>query len=220
MLRQLARTWPASNKWRDAHYLHELMGHRLVPIEIGQTYTDETWSQRLMLFSEFYRDFVATAEERPAATVGYLAQTQLLEHVPQLMRDILVPDYCYMGGGGGGGGSGVEVNAWFGPEGTVSPLHTDRRHNIFVQLVGSKVVLLFDAQQDSAHLYPHGKGLVTNTSQVDAAAPDLVQFPLFAETTTGCMTTLSPGDALFIPKGMWHYVKSLQPSWSLSFWFD
>jgi ribosomal protein L16 Arg81 hydroxylase len=34
------------------------------------------------------------------------------------------------------------------------------------------------------------------------------------------LAIVEPGDGLFIPRMCWHYVTSLQPSWSLSFWFD
>ena len=30
---------------------------------------------------------------------------------------------------------------------------------------------------------------------------------------------LGPGDALFIPHGHWHYVRSLETSLSVNFWF-
>ena len=94
-----------------------------------------------------------------------------MEQIPQLLRDVIVPDYCCMGDAGA-----TDINVWFGPEGTVSPLHTDPRHNVFVQLAGSKVVLLYGAEE-TANLYPTPEGLTTNTSQVDAAAPDLERFP-------------------------------------------
>jgi lysine-specific demethylase 8 len=195
VLRGLAFSWPAITRWSDASYLHSALGHRLVPVEIGKTYMDDNWGQRLMLFSEFYHDYVA-AEDRAHRPPGYLAQTRLLEQVPQLLRDVVVPDYCCMAEEGA---PAPELNVWFGPEGTVSPLHTDPRHNVFVQLAGSKVVLLFEAT-DTENLYPTPEGLTTNTSQVDAAAPDLERFPNFALATSGTVTVLRPGDALFIPR--------------------
>ena len=31
---------------------------------------------------------------------------------------------------------------------------------------------------------------------------------------------LGPGECLYLPPGWWHYVKSLSPSFSVSFWFN
>ena len=35
-----------------------------------------------------------------------------------------------------------EVNAWIGPKGTISSLHTDNKHNIFTQIKGEKLFKL------------------------------------------------------------------------------
>jgi lysine-specific demethylase 8 len=60
----------------------------------------------------------------------YLAQHQLFEQVPALAADIVTPDYCSLGERGGVSA----VNAWFGPAGTVTPLHQDPEHNLLAQV--------------------------------------------------------------------------------------
>lgn len=91
------------------------------------------------------------------------------------------------------------VNAWIGPAGTVTPLHTDPHHNMFVQVVGYKYFQLFSPTETS-RMYPHESGLTTNSSRVDAEAPDDKLFPLF-KAATGLQFFVQPGQALYIPPG-------------------
>lgn len=54
--------------------------------------------------------------------------------------------------------------------------------------------------------------------QVDLDGPDLLNFPEF-EKASGMEYILEEGDMLYIPPKWWHYVKSLSPSFSVSFWW-
>lgn len=56
--------------------------------------------------------------------------------INELRKDILIPDYCFCGGG-----ELQSLNAWFGPAGTVTPLHHDPHHNILAQVSSSFLCL-------------------------------------------------------------------------------
>eukprot|EP00892_Ulva_mutabilis_P009038 jgi/Ulvmu1/6506/UM003_0139.1 len=142
----------------------------------------------------------------------YMAQHPLFEQVPALRCDIMVPEYCALGDG-----DIKSINAWIGPAGTVTPLHTDPHHNLFVQVVGCKYIQIYPPE-DTPFMYPHEAGLTTNSSRVDARDPDTANFPLFARTR-GYQCIIRPGEALYLPPGWWHYVESLTPSVSVSFWW-
>ena len=206
--------WPAfgERKW-SLNYIKAVAGCRTVPIELGSKYTDDSWSQKLLTIQEFVETYI---ENKNVDTpVGYLAQHQLFDQIPELQKDISVPTYCSLTSDEADE-EDVDINAWFGPQGTVSPLHHDPKHNLLAQVVGSKYIKLY-SQDQTEYLYPH-EGLLSNTSQVDVENVDLQKFPKF-EKARSLECILGPGDLLYIPPKCWHYVRSLEISFSVSFWW-
>ena len=206
--------WPAfgERKW-SLNYIKAVAGCRTVPIELGSKYTDDSWSQKLLTIQEFVKTYI---ENKNADTpVGYLAQHQLFDQIPELQKDISVPTYCSLTSDEADE-EDVDINAWFGPQGTVSPLHHDPKHNLLAQVVGTKYIKLY-SQDQTEYLYPH-EGLLSNTSQVDVENVDLQKFPKF-EKARSLECILGPGDLLYIPPKCWHYVRSLEISFSVSFWW-
>ena len=107
--------WPAlsaTRSWSSREYWDERTfgGRRLVPVEIGRSYTDEGWGQRIMPFGDFVRKYIWRGQREVAHEVtsaeteddaeggdqtGYLAQHDLLAQITALRNDICIPDYCY-----------------------------------------------------------------------------------------------------------------------------
>lgn len=209
----------------------------------------------------------AKGQSSDTRQTGYLAQHDLFAQIPSLRSDISIPDYCYSDPPPLNTVDSLStksvpkledplLNAWFGPAGTISPLHTDPYHNILAQVVGYKYIRLYPPKEYK-RLYPRKideNGVdMSNTSSVDLDEalrhyPGLSfwkesevedkdeegqskevedvnreyfeeQFPCFkeAEYVEGI---LAPGECLYIPVGWWHYVRSLTPSFSVSFWFN
>ena len=209
--------WPAmgARRW-NINYLQNVAGSRTVPVEIGDKYTSETWTQTLMTVNNFIEKYITDRTQ-----MGYLAQHQLFEQIPELKKDIFVPDYCYLsetddGDDSCGDTPPVLMNAWFGPKGTVSPLHHDPYQNLLAQVMGSKYIRLYE--KESPFMYANVDSILDNTSQVDLEAIDLEEFPRFHENMYHeCI--LNEGEMLFIPFKWWHFVKSLSTSFSVSFWW-
>lgn len=168
-------------------------------------------------------------------------------------------------GGGDGGGvdtGGVESNVWLGPEGTVTPLHTDRDHNVLVQVMGHKYVRLYVPTAKCRELMkPQHRRPNTASWDLDGFekrrwARSVLRSATGADNdgddydvSTECYwwhgsdgvsiddlnkwlqddpefgkleyveTVLGPGEGLYIPSGWWHYVRSLDASGSVNYWF-
>lgn len=123
----------------------------------------------------------------------------------------MIPEFCCLGET-----SEPDINAWFGPSGTVSPLHQDPKSNILCQVVGRKYVKLCDPKYTDS-VYPH-EGMLSNTSQINAENIDFTKHPAASETVF-IHEVLAPGEMLYIPLKYWHYIRSLDLSFSVSFWW-
>ncbi|KAK3398608.1 Clavaminate synthase-like protein [Sordaria brevicollis] len=194
----LADHWPAvtTHPWNKPAYLmsRTLSGRRLVPVEIGRSYVDEGWGQKIISFGEFLSKYIdssipftpsssdvspflsssSAVHPEPASSdqlleekkkqIAYLAQHPLFLQLPRLRSDILIPDLCYTApplhptdpSQDQPEVDSPQLNAWFGPPGTITPLHTDPYHNLLVQVVGRKYVRLYGPEK-TRKMRPRGK---------------------------------------------------------------
>lgn len=108
---------------------------------------------------------------------------------------------------------------WFGPSNTISPIHYDKKENFLCQVLGYKQITLV-CPEHTEFLYPFEGDMLHNTSQLDLSQPiDFERFPL-AQRASFRDLLIAPGQTLFIPYGWWHFVRSLTPSISVSFWWN
>jgi len=208
--------WPALHKWLDLNYLLQVAGNRTVPIEIGSNYASDEWSQQLVRIRDFLRRQFGGDRSKSPQDIEYLAQHELFSQIPALKGDISIPDYCSISKEDPQGA--VDIKAWLGPAGTISPMHYDPKHNLLCQVFGSKRIILA-APEDIENLYPHESEFLANTSQIDVSQLDLETYPL-VEKVKFYHLLLQPGDCLYMPPKWWHYVRSEAPSFSVSFWWE
>ncbi|CAM9489501.1 unnamed protein product, partial [Ectocarpus fasciculatus] len=225
-------SWPALQRWASMSYLKKAAAARLVPVETydskdsTQTYLSESWQQQVMSVGDFIDQYVLSGQSglpSESGDAGYLAQHPLFDQIPVLRKDISVPQYCTAQTTEDTNApetvehhSDPLISAWLGPKGTVSPLHNDPYHNLLCQVVGSKYVRLY-SHQHTGRLYAR-EGPVCNNSYVDIDNVNSDAHPRFRDTPC-FQCVLAPGEMLYIPRHFWHYVRSLETSFSVSFWY-
>jgi hypothetical protein len=112
----------------------------------------------------------------------------------------------------------VRPHAWVSGPGVSTQPHYDLAENLFVQVRGRKRVLLWDPSQYSLlHTIPLHESYGTE-SRIDMNAPDIEKYPEFARSRA-VECTLEAGDLLYIPLGWFHYVTTLEHSFSLNHWW-
>lgn len=107
---------------------------------------------------------------------------------------------------------------WIGPPGVISSMHRDLADNLHAQVSGRKRFTLV-APQQSACVYPNSLfDAVPNGCGVDIEHPDYARFPRLREAEM-LVGELGPGDVIYIPRGWWHHVRTLDLSISVNFWW-
>ncbi|KAJ6608620.1 hypothetical protein B0H10DRAFT_2067406 [Mycena sp. CBHHK59/15] len=220
VLRGYARDWPALNQrpWASTEYLRAVAGPgRVVPVEVGNDYRTDDWTQKLMSWDAFLESLDSEGDTH------YLAQHSLLMQFPALRADIEVPDYVYAslprppGCEPPTNDEQLVINAWLGPKDTISPAHTDPYYNMYVQVAGTKTVWMAPPSC-SEFMYAQG-----NTSGVNVFSTDQGDHPKFSEHIAvhggGMTARLEPGDLLYMPAGWWHAMRANCHSFSVSMWF-
>lgn len=228
VLTGVADRWPAISRW-DFGYFRRMLPDVSVGVEVWERQLSGNdpaeYLQRVrrqsMHFGEFL-DRIGTAGAE--ARSYYLAQYPLLQAFPALLDDVRPPDE-YMQTPSYvprfiARRMRLAPSLWIGPAEAVTTLHFDSSHNLFAQISGSKKVILIPPEQSDQVYYPcRDFGLNLHFSPVDVERPDLMRHPRFARVTAW-EAVVQPGEMLFIPATWWHYLRALEPSISLNYWWN
>jgi Cupin-like domain len=208
IITNIMHNWKALQLWTP-EYLREKYGDAEVQIQANRN-SDPDYEikienhRKTVLFRE-YVDMVVNGSGNDYYMVAN-NQTLEREEFKPLFNDIeIFPEYLNPDDTKG------RVFFWFGPQGTITPLHHDPVNLILTQVSGRKLIKLI-APQQTPLLYNH----IGVFSKVDGENPDYNKYPLYKEAKI-IEVILEPGEAIFIPVGWWHHVKSLDASISVSF---
>jgi hypothetical protein len=155
----------------------------------------------------------------------YIAQAQLIDLPPGLREDLPTPPIVKEAGKG----DIYDANVWLGCPPTYTPLHKDPNPNLFVQLASRKVVRLFEPSVGDAifadvkrQLGESGRASLRGIEMMEGKERELLDEAVWGtDVKGGYETVVRPMDALFIPKGWWHSIKSIGDgvNASVNWWF-
>lgn len=199
--------WPAMKKW-SPEYLKERFGDCTVEVQTKRLANERYEVQRDRHRERMkLRQFVDLVCEGPTNDIYMTANNSGInaQSLAELWDDIVqIPEYL-------DGNLPQRGFFWFGPQGTITPLHHDLTNNFMAQVYGRKLVTLIPSY-DLSYVYNE----LHCYSSVDAGDPDLNRFPLFDQASV-IHCEIGPGDLLFLPIGWWHYVEGLTVSITVSF---
>jgi ribosomal protein L16 Arg81 hydroxylase len=208
VLLDLMNGWKARSRW-TTDYLKARCGNEIVEIMSGresdQRYEVNSQSHKTTCRFAEYVDMVTNAG---MSNDFYLVGNNNLlarEGMKCLYEDIVAfPEYldpaCRDGC----------IFFWFGPAGTVTPLHHDLLNIFMAQVTGRKRITLI-APEYTPSLYNE----TSVFSEVDPENPDYETFPRFSNVKA-TRFVLRPGEVLFVPVGWWHRVEALDMSITVS----
>jgi LPS sulfotransferase NodH len=209
VIQGLMADWPAMKAWTP-DYLKRVCGDQTIEVMTGRDadprYEMNPRKHRTELRFANYVDMVysgkATNDYDMVASNGFFQRPgtqRLLQDFaafPEYLKPIVAGRQCAL---------------WFGPAGTVTPLHHATNNILLAQVVGRKRYLLVPASQWQCVYNRAGV-----FSDVDCENPDLLRHPRFRDATI-IDIVVEPGEALFMPVGWWRHVRALEVSMTISF---
>lgn len=203
VLQNFTDGWAAKEKWTYA-FLKEIAGNQMVKL-YGKWLDNEPTRIEMPPVKEVpFSEYLEILEKDEKSDLRIFL-FNLFKLRPELLNDFSFPkfaefleDFPYL---------------FFGAAGSDVRLHfdIDMSHVFITQFGGVKRITLFE-QSQSKYLY---KLPFTTHSAVDMSDIDYEKYPA-VKLAQGFQTDLKPGETLFMPSGIWHYIQYTEGSFSLS----
>jgi hypothetical protein len=204
ILEDYAENWPAKTKW-TFDYFRAVAGNNIVPL-YDNSKVDYTKKVNEPIAKMPLSEYLDILEQEPTELRIFLYN--IFTHVPELCQDFSVPEFApnvlskfpmmFFGGAGSRVFNHFDI---------------DMSHVFHTHFAGRKKAILFDHQYgDLIYRVPFA---VHSNEDIDLDQPDFEKWPALKHVK-GYEAELGHGDTLFMPGGMWHYMKYLDGSFSLS----
>ena len=205
LLKQYAKRWKAFEKWTP-EYLKEVCGNKVVPL-YNNSKADPSKPINASATSMPFNDYIDLICSVPSELRIFFFE--VFKEAPQLLADYTYPTELM------GGFIDNYPSMFFGGKGSKVFLHydIDLPHIFQAQFHGRKRVILFN-QKWSKRLYRLPNSTYA-LEDFDVANPDIKKFPAL-DGVEGTECFCEPGDLLFIPVGVWHYMEYLEGGYAIT----
>ncbi|MCJ0741315.1 cupin-like domain-containing protein [Pedobacter montanisoli] len=205
VIKGLTKDWPAREKWTP-EYLKQLAGDVEVPL-YDNSKADPSKPINAAVAKMKFGDYLDLIQREPTELRIFLFN--MFKKAPSMVNDVKIPKHLI---------DGVMESLpsmFFGGSNSETFLHYDiDLPNIFhTHFNGRKHVILFDYEwKTRLYCLPNATYALED---FNVGNPDFKKFPSL-NGIEGYEVFLEHGDTLFMPVGMWHWMKYLDGSYSLS----
>ncbi|PBJ13189.1 cupin-like domain-containing protein [Flavobacterium sp. ACN6] len=205
IIKGLTKDWPAREKW-STDYFKEIAGDIEVKL-VDNSKADPKKVINASISNMKFGDYLDLIKREPTQLRIFFFN--LFKHRPELINDVKIPKELM------GGFIESMPAMFFGGSQAFTFLHydIDLPHLFHTHFGGRKHIILFDNKWKK-RLY-----CIPNTTYAledyDVANPDFEKFPAL-KGVEGYEVFLEHGDTLFMPTGMWHWMRYIDGSFSLS----
>ncbi|RYJ40304.1 JmjC domain protein [Flavobacterium anhuiense] len=205
IIKGLTKDWPAREKW-STEYFKQIAGDIEVKL-VDNSKADPAKVINASIASMKFGEYLDLIKREPTQLRIFFFN--LFKHRPELIDDVKVPKELM------GGFIESMPAMFFGGSKAITFLHydIDLPHLFHTHFGGRKHIILFDNKWKK-RLY-----CIPNTTYAledyDVANPDFEKFPAL-KGVEGYEVFLEHGDTLFMPTGMWHWMRYIDGSFSLT----
>lgn len=204
VVEQLTSDWPAYKKW-NLNYIKSIAGESVVPLYDNRPVShndgfNEAHAKMKMA------DYIDLLQSKPTNYRIFLYD--LMKELPILHKDFQWPHL------------GLRLikqlpMLFFGGKKSKVFMHFDIDYSniLHFQFDGQKQCILFEPNQ-TLFLYKIPHSLICR-EDIDFDNPDFNKWPALKQAK-GYICTLNHGEMLYMPEGYWHYMKYLEPGFSMS----
>jgi len=205
IIKGLTKSWPAREKW-NIDYFKNIAGDLEVPL-YDNSKADPSKPVNSAAARMKMGDYLDLIRSQPTELRIFLFN--IFKHRPELLKDLELPKELM-------GGIIESMPAmFFGGSNSVTFLHydIDMPHLFHTHFGGRKQIILFDYEwKRRLYCIPNATYALED---YDVLNPDFEKFPAL-KGVKGYELFLEHGDTLFMPRAMWHWMKYLDGSFSLT----